>query len=431
MYNKLAIKLKNLMNNQLNKITTYTKSEFFKECINIINSHLNIDLNRFKNANINNINTILVINMNGIGDSILMSPFLRELRKNYLKAKIIFITTNVLSELFTYCPYINELIIYEFNNNIIKPYDIFISIIDFMKKYFWGKLNIDLAIIPHSGENNYISLIISLLSFAKYRIGYTDNNWIYHEQINQNEKINKDILNSFLYGEIILTHHIIYPSDCYHEILRRLYILSYLKCKIENMSLECWLNNKDKNEIKDFIKKYKNRKKITIGIGGNFEYKKYPYNKYITLMKKINQYNRNIMFFIVCGSNELSIAEKIKSKVQNTIIINFSLRKTIALMYYMDFYIGNDTAAAHMASLNKNIKIIEIFNEPEEIEKYYPHLLSSIRRFGVWHNKVAIIRPKKISTDINNIEIKIDDIFEIYQQLDNNDNEQYNIYTSE
>lgn len=431
MYDELFLKLTELVDNQLNKVTSYTKSMFFTKCIKIINKQLNINLDEFKNTkDFSNINTILITHINGIGDAILLSPFLRELRKNYPEARIILITYKNQMDIFTYCPYIDDLFIME-QPFVCSQHDAFIYVLDFMRKNFWNKITIDLALVPHASENNYTALITSLFSLAKYRVGYSDNNWACYYDVNEVEKENifKDVADNYIYGEVILTNHVIYPFDCYHEISRRLYILTYLNCIVEDDSLECWLKDDEKNEMNLFMNKYKDRKKIVIGIGGVLTYKKFLLNKYISLMKKINQYNRNVMFFIACGKSEIDNAKKIKSQINNTVILDFSLRKTIAAMYHMDFYIGNDTAAAHMASLNKKIKMIVIFNEAEEMWNYYPHATSVIRRFSPQCDKLAIIRPK-IAAD-NDILIKIDDIFSLYKKMDESNVNQRNVYTSE
>ena len=56
---------------------------------------------------------ILVISLDPAGDNVMMSAFVRELRRNFPKARIAMLVRSYLADLWKLCPYINELLVFE------------------------------------------------------------------------------------------------------------------------------------------------------------------------------------------------------------------------------------------------------------------------------------------------------------------------------
>jgi ADP-heptose:LPS heptosyltransferase len=63
-----------------------------------------------------NVQTILFLRTDGIGDFVISTPLLRELRKTYPTAKISYLITNFIKELVDPCPYKDEVIVLKYKD---------------------------------------------------------------------------------------------------------------------------------------------------------------------------------------------------------------------------------------------------------------------------------------------------------------------------
>ena len=63
---------------------------------------------------------ILVIRLDAIGDNVLNSGFLRELRRNYPSARITLVVNPVVYQLVELCPYVNEIVTISSTNNLFQ-----------------------------------------------------------------------------------------------------------------------------------------------------------------------------------------------------------------------------------------------------------------------------------------------------------------------
>lgn len=401
---KLANELITLNNHQKETLE-YSLSNLLDKFDNIITKYCGRNSIVHKNYN-PNIKTILVSQMNGIGDAILLSGFMRELRKIFPTAYIIFTCAANTYEIYKYCPYINEIIIFDIKTDDLIKYSVLLA-----KEKLWDRY-IDFAITPNSGENNKNSLIFNYFSLANECIGYGECNYDHLYTREEIEKRNL-LLNQPCTLDLKLLHnHIRFPPECIHEVTRKLYLLqniialNNINYFIINTNLEIWYDQNDLNAVNNLLQNI-NTKKIILGIGGSYGAKLYSIQKYIQILKKINTYELKInnqlpMFFISCGKDELEFAKEIHNKIENTIILynQLSLRQTMVLISQADMYIGNDTGMTHAASLS-NKPIIELNCQAKSTDNYFKYYASLFDRFRPWTQNCVILRPKKALGECN------------------------------
>ncbi|QOG11513.1 lipopolysaccharide heptosyltransferase I [Arcobacter sp. FWKO B] len=108
------------------------------------------------------------------------------------------------------------------------------------------------------------------------------------------------------------------------------------------------------------------RKNIVFVVGSSWDSKNYPWQKYINIIKELNENP-----IIVWGSeSEKEIAYKIKDKVDDVIIApKLSFDELKCLISKVELVIGNDTGPTHMA-WGLNIPSIMLFG-PTPIEQAY------------------------------------------------------------
>lgn len=321
---------------------------------------------------------ILVVQPDLIGDVVLTSPFLRELKKLYPQSKVTLVVHPDSFNLVELCPYADEIIKYDCERiKWFGNYRKFAKSAIQLSKANFEKRKFDLALFPHWDTDNYGGSFLCALSKASSRLGFS-----------QHCNSNKDRLNKGFdkfFTETIITKTI------RHEVEQKLFMLEHLGLKNPDKSLELWLNKEDEKFASEFlVLKDKSRKLIAFGMGASLPRKKWPIENYIETARQLKKDELDIL--IVGSSEDIEDAQKIKSALKGNIIDstgNTTLRQAAALLKHCYLYIGNDTGPMHLAAA-QDVPCIVVSCHPPQSSDVKP--LSPIR-FGPWQVKNKVLRP--------------------------------------
>ena len=313
---------------------------------------------------------LLIIRLDEIGDVVLSTPLLREIKKEFLHSQISLIVNNTTYNLVEQCPYVDKIIIFD------KEKEYIFSTENLALKSFLFSLrhlllnNYTLTINPRWDVDYYGSNHLTFFSGSKKRIGCSEN-------INEHKsKINK--------GHNRFFSKAIDDKSNKHEVLRNLDIIKYLGSKDPNNQLELWITDEDKQFALDIFKKNGiSIDDIIISIGpsgGNSKLKQWPIEYFSELGKQlINSFNAKIVFIGGPGEESLGtqLVESIGENSYN-FIGKTTLRQLAAICNHSNLYIGNDSGPMHIATAMQ-IPVIAIFGS------------SCHKRFGPWSNKAKVI----------------------------------------
>ena len=134
----------------------------------------------YRDENPAGVENILIVRFDAIGDVILTSGFLREVRANFPTARITLVVLPRVYPIVELCPYVNEVLAFPVN-----PFDLnFIEMLEvtavFCRDNFWQK-KFSIAFSPRWGSDCLYYLLPCWLSGARERIGYGTNpskSWI-------------------------------------------------------------------------------------------------------------------------------------------------------------------------------------------------------------------------------------------------------------
>lgn len=359
----------------------------FKDIYNKMDSILETDFrSRFSQPE----KKILIVQLNGCGDAIIFSGALRELRRNFPNYKITLVCLGFWQDIFKDCPYIDELIPCYAQDSTVPI--LLASSIEFCFRNLWNDYY-DIAINSHWGQVGALSSFICWLSGAKQRIGYDLN-------IGQSYFSHSYLTGYFTEKDDyspILTRTLINPPDIINEVDRRFWFIEQLNCKIQDRSLEIWLNDTNIINATRILNNVIG-KKIIIGLGGSFQCKKYPVKKVFNVILYINKLNKgNNTFILVGGTSEQAEAEYLSKKLQQNnipyiLLINKNIKDIAAIIKLSNIYIGNDTNTVHIADAF-NIPSIIYHCEAKDKENIEgKESLSSYLRFAP--KKAIVLRPE-------------------------------------
>lgn len=320
--------------------------------------------------------SILVIRLDKtIGDSVMNSSFIRELRVHYKNASISLCVNKSVRALYESCPYIDKLIYFKndrsgFLNLLFREYFLIRFYLKNLKKSHY-----DLVIIPRLDYDHY-AIPLAYLTQASRRLGYSEKS-----------TPKKSIINI---GFNHLLTDVVKSTCIRHEVESNLFLLEHLGGKIKFNDLEVWIRPKFKSYVKSILNipyDHSNNKLIfTLGLSsGHSKLKEWPLENYVKLTKLIRERwtNKNI-YFLLLGSNldipSALIFKKIVPSSSNIIdmVGKTSIQESAALIKGTDYFIGNDSGLLHIAAAS-GIPVIGIFGS------------SCYHRFGPWGKRAKSV----------------------------------------
>ena len=330
------------------------------------------------------VENILIVRLDAIGDMILTSGFLREVRENFPKARITLICSPWIFPLVELCPYANEIL--PFNKKYFSGNfpDVLEKMVTFCKENLWQK-HFSIAFSPQWGTRNLISLLLCWLSGARERIGYGTNPYKSWGFKPSTEEVARD--------NFLLTKNIVTPRSIIHDADKNFYCLEATGFKVNRTHMELFFGAGDFNRTRKLLKDI-HCKKVLLGVGTNELSRKYPVEKYLVALKELTK--KDLIFLIVGGKSELNDAEFLEKNLSHGKVLNLvgktTLRETEAIISQSDFYVGNDTGVMHMAAAAQ-IPCLVLYREAQDKEDYLPGAFSELGRFPPWQTKAVILRP--------------------------------------
>ena len=342
--------------------------------------------------NYNEVKNILIVRLDGIGDYILTTGFIREISKNFPNAKITLVVSPSVYDLAKTNKYVNEIYVFEGSSNNRLVQFTFVELLQFCLENLWfkdGELRqFDYAFSPQCGSDVFIALLLIYLSGAVERIGFGSRPYtallMDLNTITPEEK--EELIPNYWLDSFVLTNPIIITKNEDHEVDKYNYIIKVLGLKIFNTDLELTVLDEDIQKVQKYL--IKNKEKIVVGIGSSQEVAKYDIK---LLNKALQLIGEDKKYIFIGGVNDIEQMQYVTIPHIN-LVGQLSLREIAALISQCNLYIGNDTGLMHIAAVFK-VPIIELSREAKEKTYSLPHVYSSIYRFHPWQCKYIVLQP--------------------------------------
>jgi len=291
------------------------------------------------------INKILIIQLRQIGDVLLSTPLVRELKENREGCHIVFLTEKIPAQVLYNNPYIDEIQIFEKNKNPLEELKFFLS----LRKYNFD-LVIDLLGTPGTA-------LASLLCGAPRRAGYAfrGRKYAYNMKIHFN-------------------------SELKYNALRKLDILELFGINTKSHKLILQLTEKDRFKAENFFKENRFAEDdftVAVSPTSRRQARRWTQKGYAGLVKLlIKQYNAKVVF--LWGPGEFEYVSEIISMTDDKLYVvpDTTVREMAAFIEKSHLLISNDNGQKHMATAF-GVPTITVFGptsevvwNPPEREKY-------------------------------------------------------------
>lgn len=290
---------------------------------------LSILTKRKKRIPIENIKKILIIKLAAIGDSILLIPTLRTLKKAFPNAEFTFVCSQINLSVIKKIPYVNKIIDCNVHSFLNNPFLFFKFISELRKEKY--ELLIDV------GQWERINAIISMLAKADYTIGFKTEG--------QHKHFGYDSVVPHLRNK--------------HELENFLDLLTPIGINIteEDKKLEYFLNEEDYKFAYNFWKEHSLENKIVIclhpGCGENGRPREWEVQNYIDLGKRLVEYDENVRILITGATHEEERCKEIEKGIGYNVINTagqYPLDNVVALVQKVRLIVCSNTGMLHIAS---------------------------------------------------------------------------------
>lgn len=274
----------------------------------------------------NNFKRILVVRTDRIGDVVLTTPVLRELRRNYPYSYIAVMVSPYAEDIVKGNPYVDEVIVYDKAGGKKNRGGFWSFVARLKKKRF------DLAIVLHVKKRTNL---ITFFADIPKRIGYYDKNF------------------GFLLTDKIPDTR---GLGLKHEVDYCLDILRNLGLRVEDRQLYMPLR-KEALEWADRVLKENaiasNDKVAVIHPGASCVSKRWLKERFVVLANKLFEEYKFKVIVAAYGENDVAVADEITENIRHQALNlagKTSLPQLAAVLKRADIFISNDSGPVHIAS---------------------------------------------------------------------------------
>ena len=339
------------------------------------------------------VENILIVRLDVIGDMILTSGFIREVRANFPHARITLVCSSLVYPIVELCPYVNEVLVFDMERIVTGSLgknfpQILETIAVFCRDNLWRR-HFSIAFSPQWGSYDIPALLMCWLSGARERIGFDEfpgKSW------GEKSPAAFEALDNFL-----LTKNIVTPRSAVSEVEKLFYLLEAVGLTVNQTHTEIWFGEADALHARELLKNISSTsKKVLLGLGAGSPNRKYPPEKFLVALKELVK--KDLVFVIVGGQSELADAKFIEQNLPSGKVLNLvgqtTLRETEAVISQMDFYLGNVTGVMHMAAAAQ-VPVLTIYRGAADRDDYLPGVFSEFQRFPPWQTKAVMLRPDR------------------------------------
>ena len=287
---------------------------------------------------------ILIIRLDVLGDLVMTSAFIRELRHNCPDAEISLLIRPSNSSLFEDCDCIDKVIVYDcpsmigtLSSQVMRHDEIEKRVNDFLKSKKTADYY-DAVFLPREllrGRSCYEEFILALYISSSCIVG----------RIREFEKV-QSIIKPVLEKKIFFISH----TQQKHEAEYMLDMLRDIGGEIYDERLELWTTDRFLNDKKEF--KFNDDVICVIGLQASTPSRTWPVERYKGVVEHLVKNRSSKIRFVLLGDENATEEAGLFRDLEcvTDLIGKTTLKEVAAIMKKADLYVGSNTGLMHMAA---------------------------------------------------------------------------------
>jgi len=331
-------------------------------------------------ADVRDARALLVVALAEIGDAVMLSALLRELRGVAPLARVTLVVRPSVRALFEPCPYVDEIVEYEPRcARALRPLVLPARARRFARARLAGR-RFDVAVVPRWDVDHHFALAVALFSGAPRRVGFGEH-----------VTARKSRLNA---GFSSLLTDVVRGAPVAHEVERMVEIASALGASEPSAALELWLSDADRLTARAVTERpgvASGAPVVALGIGAADPKRRWPVERFAVVGRALQaQIGAHVL--VIGGPGDVAPQHALLAALESNaagLAGKLTLRETSAVLERCRLYIGNDSGPLHLAAA-VDVPCVELSCHPRDGD---PQHNNAPERFGPWGVPHAVIRP--------------------------------------
>jgi ADP-heptose:LPS heptosyltransferase len=323
---------------------------------------------------------ILVLRLDEIGDMVLTTPLLRELRRNAPQAWITLVVKPDTQNLVEFCPYANEVLVFDWRlKGRLAELRRHAKAFMFARKHLWRRF--DLAVVPRWGVDYYDATFLAYMSGTPRRVAYSEHSSEAKAQLNRG------------YDQLIT--QALDGRGVKHEVEFNLELLQLLSGEVNDSRLELWLTEDDRAFARKILAAHGvggGDLVIAFSPGSRAKTRCWPLERWIELGRRLKR-ELQTRLVIVGSEQEKELGACIEKALGGTVINlagSATLRQTSAILKCCSLTVSNDSGPMHLAAAAGSA-VVEISCHPRGGDPYHGNSPNHFHPWGVPH---VVLQPE-------------------------------------
>lgn len=320
---------------------------------------------------------ILVVTLAEAGDMVLLSPFLRELRRLAPAARVTLVCLPGVRGLFDHCADVDEVIAYEAKMpRLLRPLALPRRARAFARRRLVGRFEV--AVVPRWDADQHLATAVSLFSEAPRRVWHSEHS-----------NVRKATLNA---GFDALYTDIVTSTEVAHEVERHLAMLRAMGATAPSGELRLALSDDDRRVATGVLSGVDaGMPLVAFGIGAAHAKRRWPISNFVEVGRRLQR---------DCGAHLVIIGGPQDAEAQHELLRalgpaasglagRLTLRESAAVLERCRLFVGCDSAPMHLAAAS-GVACVEITCHPAGGDPLHNN---APERFAPWGVPSMVLRP--------------------------------------
>jgi len=284
-----------------------------------------------------------VLRPDGIGDMVLTTGMLRELRRQLPATRITLICQSAWASWMRTCPWVDDVIDVNVTSGGIREPRRLFELVRFVRRVW--PLDLEVLVQPGTLYWYVPSRTLAWFSGAPVRICWEDPD------------LGVDT------GGGLHTHNLPYPNRL-HETEKCFRMLEVMGLEGEGRRLDAWWTQEDASHGDQIVREARNgqRKLVALGLGASESSRRWPVQRYLEVIRKVAS-QRDVAFLALGGSDVADSCRWLSAQAPG--VVSYAgdclpLGVIWAAIARCDLYLGNDTGLMHMAAATRTPVVVVI-----------------------------------------------------------------------
>jgi heptosyltransferase-2 len=352
---------------------------------------------RGRSVNLAAMRRILVVKLDEIGDFVLATPFLRELRAAAPQAWVSLVVTPTVVNLAETCPYVNEVL--PFDPSAGPPHPLG-PLLRHRRAWRWARKHLaphpaDIAFLPRWDLDEYLATFVALFGHARRVVAFSEHSTPGKKRDNRG-------------FDHLVSHAVTGQPQEQHEVLRNLGLLDALGVQARPGRLELWPTAEEHAWAAQALAG--DLPWVALAPGARTETRRWPERSFSELSRLIEKH-LSARCVVIGAPHDPCVDGTVRFRTQ-------SLRQSVALLQRCRLAVVNDSGPKHLAAA-AGCPVVEMLAVRSGVT---PQLHTHPDRFFAWGVPRRVVRPPPGvgETAINEITVQAawSEVEDLWRQAD-------------